>query len=247
MDFGHARGCVRPFHRNRAAGNRPGAGSIASPFRMSSSSRARKRARTSACAAHQVPRAIPSSHEAMLDALLRRCAHCSALTAADTPDPRNPTCPAEPDWGDIIAHDADPARCGWAARAAGRRRHRQHRCPSACAPRSKAMRRIEEIWLRSRGGNAQAGNAAGKIIRSYPGMVTRIPAGWTCFSSCNFVFMGGDRRFVDPGGIFMVHMFTYTRSARCDFDSAVKEGSEGTTPVDRRDRATKRNVGERGQ
>ena len=31
-------------------------------------------------------------------------------------------------------------------------------------------------------------------------MVTRIPAGWTCFSACNFVFMGGDRRFVDPGG-----------------------------------------------
>ena len=27
-------------------------------------------------------------------------------------------------------------------------------------------------------------------------MATRIPAGWTCFSSCNFVFMGGDRRFV---------------------------------------------------
>jgi hypothetical protein len=83
---------------------------------------------------------------------------------------------------------------------------------------------LDEIWLRSRGGDAQAGNAAGKVIRSYPGMITRIPAGWTCFSACNFVFMGGTRRFVDPGGMFMVHMFTHTG----DRESIYLAAEEGT-------------------
>ncbi len=41
-------------------------------------------------------------------------------------------------------------------------------------------------------------------------MLSRIPNGWTCFSACNFLFMGGAIRFVDQGGVFMVHMFTHT-------------------------------------
>lgn len=89
---------------------------------------------------------------------------------------------------------------------------------------------IAEIWLRSRGGNARAGNEAGRIIRSYPGLVTRVPAGWTCFSACNFVFMGGQPRFVDEGGVFMVHMFTHTRD-RWIIDDAVIDGSEATTEL----------------
>ena len=89
---------------------------------------------------------------------------------------------------------------------------------------------IAEIWLRSRGGNARAGNEAGRIIRSYPGLATRIPAGWTCFSACNFVFMGGRPRFVDEGGVFMVHMFTHTAD-RWIIDDAVIDGSEATTEL----------------
>ncbi len=88
---------------------------------------------------------------------------------------------------------------------------------------------IGEIWLRSRGGNAYAGNEAGRIIRNY-GLVTRIPKGWTCFSACNFVFMGGSVRFVDEGGVFMVHMFTHT-SDRWIIDDAVIDGSEATTEL----------------
>ena len=66
----------------------------------------------------------------------------------------------------------------------------------------------QEIWIRSPGGDARAGNAAGKIIRE--AMVpTRIPEGWACFSACNFIFMGGVIRYVDQGGIFAVHMFTH--------------------------------------
>jgi hypothetical protein len=92
----------------------------------------------------------------------------------------------------------------------------------------EADERIEEVWLRSRGGNARAGNEAGKIIRSYRGMLTRVPAGWACFSACNFVFMGGDRRVVDDGGVFMVHMFTHTGD-RAAINDVVIEGSKATT------------------
>ena len=59
----------------------------------------------------------------------------------------------------------------------------------------------QEIWLRSPGGDARAGNAAGKIIRDAM-IPTRIPEGWACFSACNFMFMGGVVRYVDPGGHF---------------------------------------------
>lgn len=67
---------------------------------------------------------------------------------------------------------------------------------------------VREIWLRSPGGNARAGNAVGKLIRQSM-IPTRIPQGWACFSACNFMFMGGAIRYVDPGGLFVVHMFTH--------------------------------------
>lgn len=86
---------------------------------------------------------------------------------------------------------------------------------------------IAEIWLRSSGGDAKAGNAAGKVIRSFPGLLTRIPSGWACFSACNFVFMGGDRRVVEPGGVFMVHMFTHT-GQRDVIQETIAEGTSAT-------------------
>jgi len=67
----------------------------------------------------------------------------------------------------------------------------------------------DEIWLRSPGGNARVGNQAGRFIRE-SNLTTRIPAGWACFSACNFLFMGGAVRHVDQGGLFIVHMFTHT-------------------------------------
>ena len=68
---------------------------------------------------------------------------------------------------------------------------------------------LDFIWIRSPGGNARAGNAAGKLIREST-VPTRIPRGWACFSACNFMFMGGAGRFVDKDGVFAVHMFTHT-------------------------------------
>ena len=67
----------------------------------------------------------------------------------------------------------------------------------------------DEIWLRSPGGNARVGNQAGMLLRQN-NMTTRIPAGWACFSACNFLFMGGAVRHIDEGGLFIVHMFTHT-------------------------------------
>src|SRR3546814_1388943 len=54
-----------------------------------------------------------------------------------------------------------------------------------------------------------------------------IPSGWACFSACNFVFMGGQPRLIDPGGVFMVHMFTRTGD-RSAIDMSVALGTDAT-------------------
>ena len=151
----------------------------------------------------------------------------AARPVAIAMDKDNPSCPAAPDWGQAkaIALSAADMSGKHVLIADGI-------IDSTLPKRLKAAldgdERIEEIWIKSRGGDARAGNQAGKVIRSYPGMVTRIPKGWTCFSACNFVFMGGDRRFVDPGGMFMVHMFTHTGD-RDTIEISVEEGSAETT------------------
>ena len=148
-----------------------------------------------------------------------------ALLAGAT-DPSNPTCPAEPDWGPaqamtLTARDVDGMRVLVA----------EGIIDATLPQRLKAAidgdDQIAEVWMRSRGGDAHAGNEAGKVIRSFPGLVTRIPAGWTCFSACNFLFMGGKPRFVDEGGFFMVHMFTHTGDREAIF-LAAEEGTAET-------------------
>jgi hypothetical protein len=151
------------------------------------------------------------------------------LAGATTMDPDNPTCPAEPDFGPktamtLTAADRDGKRVLLAEGAI------DSTLPARLKAAIEADERIEEIWLRSRGGNARAGNEAGKVIRSYRGMLTRVPRGWACFSACNFVFMGGDRRTIDEGGVFMVHMFTHTKD-RALIDEVVIEGSTATTDL----------------
>jgi hypothetical protein len=146
------------------------------------------------------------------------------LTGAN--DPNNPTCPTEPDWGPaarmtLTKRDVDGMRVLVAEGII------DSTLPDRLKRAIDGDDQIAEIWMRSRGGDARAGNEAGKIIRSYPGMVTRIPAGWTCFSACNFLFMGGDRRIVERGGIFMVHMFTHTGD-RESIQLAAEEGTAET-------------------
>jgi len=150
------------------------------------------------------------------------------LTGATGMDPDNPTCPAEPDWGssDAMKLTVTQGADYNILLAEGRI---DAGLPDRLQAALDADPMIGEVWLRSRGGNARAGNDAGRIIRNL-GLVTRIPKGWTCFSACNFVFMGGVERLVDEGGVFMVHMFTHTRD-RWIIDDAVIDGSEATTEL----------------
>jgi len=151
------------------------------------------------------------------------------LVGAGKMDPDNPTCPAEPDWGPAKRMTLTTAERD------GKRVLLAEGIIDLTLPRRlkdaiEEDEMISEIWLRSRGGDAMAGNDAGKVIRSFPGMLTRIPSGWACFSACNFVFMGGDRRHIDEGGVFMVHMFTHTRD-RYTIKEAIGEGEDATTEL----------------
>ena len=134
-------------------------------------------------------------------------ADAEIAVASIPPDPDNPTCPKSLDWSTyrqmrFTLFETEARRILKAegvidADAAAR-----------LADALKVNDPIDEIWLRSPGGDARVGNDAGTIIRKL-GVPTRIPAGWACFSACNFIFMGGPIRFIDDGGHFVVHMFTH--------------------------------------
>lgn len=150
------------------------------------------------------------------------------LVGAGPLDPNNPTCPVTPNWGssDAMTLKAAPRGEFKVLVAEGRI---DASLPQRLKEALDADPMIGEVWLRSRGGNARAGNEAGRVIRSY-GLNTRIAEGAVCFSACNFIFMGGIERVVDEGGVFMVHMFTHTAD-RWIIDDAVIDGSEATTEL----------------
>lgn len=139
-------------------------------------------------------------------------------------DPDNPTCPLNPNWSTYREMRFTPQEVG------GKRvLLAEGVVDDNLIPRLEAALRddtVEEIWLRSPGGNARIGNQAGAIIRR-SGLPTRIPAGWACFSACNFLFMGGFARFVDDGGLFIVHMFTFTNDR--DAIRQAREGGDDST------------------
>ena len=150
------------------------------------------------------------------------------LTGAALPgmDPNNPTCPQSPDWSANRTMVLTPVERGGVKvlLADGMvDRGLPDRLSAALAANPDVM----EIWIRSPGGLARAGNAAGRLIRENGAVITRIPAGWTCFSACNFVFMGGRARIVEPGGYFMVHMFTMT-GERDAISTSIEEGTDST-------------------
>ncbi len=149
----------------------------------------------------------------------------AAQAAQAQTDPNNPTCPLNPNWSSYREMRLTPQTVD------GRRvLLAEGMIDDNLLPRLAAALRehqeINEIWLRSPGGNARVGNEAGRLIRDN-GMLTRIPAGWACFSACNFLFMGGQARFVDPGGLFIVHMFTHTGDREA-IRSEVARGEEST-------------------
>lgn len=131
----------------------------------------------------------------------------TATSAPAATDPLNPTCPQDLNWSTYrqMRFTLDESGGRRILRAEGLI---DEDVPARLSEALQANENIDEIWLRSPGGNARAGNEAGKLIRQ-TGIPTRIPAGWACFSACNFMFMGGIARFVEPNGLFVVHMFTH--------------------------------------
>lgn len=153
-------------------------------------------------------------------------AHAAAAQAPR--DPNNPTCPVNPNWSSyrqmqLTVMERPGQRPVLLA---------EGMVDDNLIPRLReAVRNFQgdEIWLRSPGGNARIGNQAGRIIRDN-NLLTRIPAGWACFSACNFLFMGGTARFIDPGGLFIVHMFTHTGNREV-IRSEVARGEESTVDL----------------
>ncbi len=161
--------------------------------------------------------------------LIASCAAVVGLLGADAAgaqarDPANPTCPQAMNWSNypqmrFTEQEVNGQRVLLAEGA----------IDDNLIPRLQAaLARFQgqEIWLRSPGGNARVGNQAGRIIRENM-LFTRIPQGWACFSACNFLFMGGAARFVDNGGLFVVHMFTHTGD-RAAIRSEVARGEDNT-------------------
>lgn len=140
-------------------------------------------------------------------------------------DPDNPTCPQNPGWSLNREMRFTPQQVN------GRNvLLAEGFIDDNLIPRLEAALRdnqqAEELWLRSPGGNARIGNQAGRMIRD-AGIPTRIPDGWACFSACNFLFMGGIARFVDDGGLFIVHMFTHTGNREA-IRQEVAQGEDNT-------------------
>jgi hypothetical protein len=142
-------------------------------------------------------------------------------------DPDNPTCPETPNWSTNKTMELTPKMMeGTKVLLA------EGAVDAGLPDRLRMMLAdnpdISEVWLRSSGGNARAGNEAGRVIREADALIiTRIPQGWTCFSACNFVFMGGRARIVEPGAHFMVHMFTMTND-RNAINYSIEMGTDST-------------------
>ena len=148
-------------------------------------------------------------------------ADVEAAGAKGAMDPDNPTCPKELNWSTYR-----PMRFTYGEVEGVHVLRAEGVIDSDVAARLDAALkengRVDEIWLRSPGGDARAGNEAGKLIRKL-GVPTRIPSSWACFSACNFMFMGGPIRYVDDGGLFVVHMFTHV----ADKEALHEEVSKG--------------------
>lgn len=139
-------------------------------------------------------------------------------------DPDNPTCPVNPNWSNYpeMRFTFQEIDGNLILLAEGQITQNTPAALRAALQQQEPY----EIWVRSPGGDARAGNEAGRIVRELR-FNTRIPSGWACFSACNFIFMGGDARFIDPGGLFIVHMFTHTQN-RDVIRSSVAAGENDT-------------------
>jgi hypothetical protein len=155
----------------------------------------------------------------------------TALLGAAKPkmDPVNPTCPLSPGWATNPQMTLTPLKVNGLKVV-----YAEGRIDAGLPDRLKAFLDsqddIDEIWISSPGGDARAGNAAGRLLRDSIDVTTRIPSGWACYSACNFLFMAGRTRYIDAGGQFIVHMFTRTGD-RDAIDMSVAMGTDATTEL----------------
>lgn len=166
--------------------------------------------------------------------MLKLAAALAMVVQQAAADPVNPSCPAQPDWSDhremrlsVQTRNGIPVLLAEGVIDSG--------LPDRLRAAIARNPEVEEIWLRSPGGNARAGNEAGRIIRAHiqstqQTMTTRVPTGWACFSACNFMFMGGLPRVIEPGGVYMVHMFTFTGD-RGAIRYNVEQGTDATVEL----------------
>ena len=150
---------------------------------------------------------------------------CTGQAAAQARDPVNPTCPAQPNWSDNSSMQFSVATKGGIKVLLAEGRIDATTPTRLQAALDEHGDAVEQIWLRSPGGDARAGTQAGFIIRE-SGLPTHIPGGWTCFSACNFMFMGGGIRSVDTSGVFMVHMFTHVGDGSATRQQAQRGGEQ---------------------
>jgi hypothetical protein len=153
----------------------------------------------------------------------------ATLGATPAMDPVNPTCPLNPGWSTKPKMEFTYFEQNGFKIIKG-----EGRIDKDVVPRLKAALAqhpdIDEMWFSSPGGDARAGNEAGRLIRDTLDVTTRIPSGWACYSACNFMFMGGRARTIDSGGQFIVHMFTRTGD-RQSIDMSVAMGTDATTEL----------------
>ncbi|MEY4270499.1 MAG: hypothetical protein RLZZ58_1715 [Pseudomonadota bacterium] len=144
-------------------------------------------------------------------------------------DPVNPTCPKSPGWATNPQMSFTPLTVNGLKIV-----YAEGRIDAAMPDRLKAFIAeqddIDEFWISSPGGDARAGNMAGRLLRDSMDVTTRIPTGWACYSACNFLFMAGRTRYIDKGGQFIVHMFTRTGD-RDAIDMSVAMGTDATTEL----------------
>jgi len=165
----------------------------------------------------------------LLAAAVAAALTCGQATA-QTRDPNNPTCPANPNWSNIPSMTFTHAQVNGLNVLKGEGRIDTQTPSRLEGALAEYDGRIDEIWLRSPGGDARAGTQAGYIIRQ-AGYPTRIPAGWACFSACNFMFMGGPGRIIDPGGLFIVHMFTHVGQGSAVRQDVARGGEQAASIV----------------
>jgi hypothetical protein len=83
----------------------------------------------------------------------------------------------------------------------------------------------ELVIIGSPGGSLEEGLTIGRIIRINK-ISTRIRARSKCVSACNFVFLGGVIRSIEPDGQFITHVFTRSVAPRIMLFDALVAGIE---------------------